>query len=83
MESVLSFQVSNAAVLSSWLGFPFLFLFGQSIFKQSITIPMGTDSAILLANIYHFSNELDFLDHLLESIHVQFLFISHPLKEGL
>lgn len=29
---------------------------------------MGTDSAILLANVYHFSNELDFLDHLIESI---------------
>ncbi len=29
---------------------------------------MGTDSAILLANVYHFSKELDFLDHLIESI---------------
>jgi hypothetical protein len=70
MEPLYNFKVANAAVLSSWLDFllDHLFLsFGQSIFRQSIGIPMGANSAVFLANFHLSSHEFDFEDWLVKS----------------
>ncbi len=45
--------------LSSWPDFPlenFILIFGQSVFMQSIWIPIGTNCAVFSANIYLFSS---------------------------
>jgi hypothetical protein len=56
--------------LISWLDFRLdnLFLsFGQGVYRQCIVIPMGTNSAVYLANFYLFTYEFDFIKRLLKS----------------
>lgn len=38
--------------------------FGEEVFRQSIGIPMGTDCAPIVADLFLFSYEYDFLDRL-------------------
>jgi hypothetical protein len=65
-----SFKVVEASDLISWLDFQLdnLFLcFGQGVHRQCIVIPMGTNSAVYLANFYLFSYGFDFIERLLKS----------------
>jgi hypothetical protein len=70
-ENLHSFKVVEASDLISWLDFLLdnLFLcFGQGVYRQCIGIPMGTNSAVYLANFYLFINEFDFIERLFKSI---------------
>jgi len=47
-----------------WLDFlvdNFFIIAGDSLFKQTIGIPMGTNCAVFLANLYLFTYEYDFM----------------------
>ena len=43
--------------------------FGGRLFRQVIGIPMGTNSAPLLADLFLYSSENDFLDNMIKSGH--------------
>ena len=43
--------------------------FGGSLFRQVIGIPMGTNCALLLADLFLYSYESEFLDSLIKSGH--------------
>jgi hypothetical protein len=69
-ENLHSFKVVEALDLISWLDFLLdnLFLcFGHCVYRQCIGIPMGSNCAVYLANFYLFSDEFDFLKHLLKN----------------
>jgi hypothetical protein len=69
-ENLHSFKVAEALDLISWLDFLLdnLFLcFGHCVYRQCIGIPMGTNCAVYLANIYLFTYEFDFIKCLLKS----------------
>ena len=54
--------------LWSWLDFLLNNLYisiGDSLFKQTIGIPMGTNCAVFLANFYLFTYEFDFMERLI------------------
>ena len=54
--------------ICSWLDFLLDNLYislGDSLFKQSIGIPMGTNCAVFLANFYLFTYEFDFMERLI------------------
>lgn len=40
---------------------------GDSLFKQSIGIPMGTNCVVFLANFYLFTYEFDFIERLIST----------------
>ncbi len=69
-ENLHSFKVAEASDLISWLDFLLdnLFIyFGHCAYRQCIGIPMGTNSAVYLANFYLFTYEFDFIKCLLRS----------------
>ena len=56
--------------LLCWLDFLLDNLFiivGDSLFKQTIGIPMGTNCAVFLANLYLFTYEFDFMKRLVSA----------------
>jgi len=70
-ENLHSFKVAvaEASDLISWLDFlsDNLFLcFDHGVSRQCIGIPMGTNCAVYLANLYLFTYESDFIKHLLK-----------------
>ncbi len=69
-ENLHSFKIAEALDLIFSLDFLLnnLFLcFGQGVYRQCISIPMGTNCAIYLANFYPFTYEFGFIKHLLKS----------------
>jgi hypothetical protein len=69
-ENLHSFKVREASDLISWLDFLLdnLFLcFGHCVYRQCISIPMGTNCVVYLENFYLFTYEFDFIEHLLKS----------------
>ena len=46
--------------------------FGGCLFRQVIGIPMGTNCAPLLADLFLYSNESAFLDSMIRSVHRRF-----------
>jgi hypothetical protein len=68
-ENLHSFKVVEASDLIFWSDFLLdnLFLcFGHCAYRHCIGIPMGTNCAVYLANLYLFSYEFDFLKLLLK-----------------
>ena len=63
-ENQLSFDYSTFVELFEFLIDNIYIQFGDRIFRQIIGIPMGTNCAPLLANLYLFSYEYDFLQSL-------------------
>ncbi len=69
-ENLHGFKVMKASDLISWLDFLLdnLFLcFGHCAYRQCISIPMGTNYVVYLANFYLLSYEFDFLKRLLKN----------------
>ena len=60
--------------------------FGGRLFRQMIGIPMGTNCAPLLADLFLYPYENEFLDNILVSIYLRLIkqiaqFICHPWLE--
>ncbi len=85
-ENLHSFKVAEASDLISWLDFLLdnLFLcFGHGVYRQCISIGMGTNCAVYLANFYLFTYEFDFIKRLLKSKQALLCFIDSPWFIGL
>ncbi len=68
-ENLHSFKVAEASDLIFWFDFLLdnLFLcFGHDVYRQYISIPMGTNCAVYLADFYLFTYEFDFIKRLLK-----------------
>ena len=55
IKSMLGFLIDNIYVV-----------FGEQVFQQSVGIPMGTNCAPLLADLFLYSNEAEFVQKLLQ-----------------
>ena len=60
------FTCDDVINLVNWLIDNTYVTIGEKVFKQSIGIPMGTDCAPYLANLFLYSYEFDFMNKLLK-----------------
>eukprot|EP00249_Psilotum_nudum_P018696 c26920_g5_i1 orf=218-532(+) len=63
-------RVVEVQDLHSWLSYLLDNLFivvGSSLFKQEVGIPMGTNCAVFIANLYLFTYEFDFMKRLINA----------------
>jgi len=65
-KSGMSFSCDDVINLMSWLIDNTYVTIGDKVFKQCIGIPMGTDCAPYLANLFLYSYEFDFMNKLLK-----------------
>jgi len=62
----ISFSCDEVINLVEWLIDNTYVIIGDCVFKQCIGIPMGTDCAPYLANLFLYSYEFDFMNKLLK-----------------
>ena len=61
------FDIVKIAWVSSWQYFRGFFFFAGKVFQQTVGIPMGTNCAPFLDNIFLYSYEADFIQALLST----------------